>query len=74
MKKGLLILLTSFSLIPLPFAASGPGQPNQKEPTTSTAPSQNKEQANTNNECDDILDDPNSPYPKELGEEAPTGY
>jgi hypothetical protein len=62
MKK--LILLLSLSLMPQAFATS-----ESLIPSTPTS----KEKAEAGNLCDDILDDPNSPYPKELGA-PPTGY
>ncbi|WP_141650403.1 hypothetical protein [Legionella massiliensis] len=46
---------------------------NEEQTETSPAPCTNCTQSNANNDCHDTLDDPNSPYPAELGK-APTGY
>ncbi len=64
MKKFKLILLLTLSLIPQAFATSESFIPS---PPTS------KEKVETSNLCDDLLDDPNSPFSEELGD-APTGY
>lgn len=67
MKKFLLIMWV-LSLSPLTLIACESAQPKQKHPPS------NKAQANAPlPDCEDILDNPNSPYPKELGKE-PSGY